>query len=140
MGLSARESGARAGLMENQERHAFEQEGVGRSEDVLSGMTDWRAQHPRAPLSAIEAELDGHLARMRARLLERVAPQSTAMTWRQSASDHAGAAPRWPSCKAALAPRGRHRRRLRTNGRQAVARDREYGVGPQCGPGLFPSG
>ena len=50
-------------------------------------MADWRAQHPRATLTEIEVELDARLARMRARLLERVAQQSAATTWRQSASD-----------------------------------------------------
>jgi RNA polymerase-binding transcription factor DksA len=129
--------------MDQQERQAFEREWAALSEEVLSGMADWRAQHPRATLSEIEAALDARLARMRARLLERVAQQSAATTWRQSARDQSGAedvAPRCPSCGAPLEPRGRHRRRLRTSGGQELALEREYGLCPQCGQRLFPPG
>ncbi len=51
------------------EQEPFEQEWAALSEDVLSGMQDWRAQHPQATLSEIEVELDARLARLRARLL-----------------------------------------------------------------------
>ena len=37
------------------------------AENVMTGMAEWRVQHPRAPLRAIEAALDERLARMRAR-------------------------------------------------------------------------
>jgi ribosomal protein L34E len=129
---------------DNQEREAFEREWAALSEEVLSGMADWRAQHPHATFSEIEAALDARLARMRARMLERVAQQSTARTWRPATrdqgTDQEEGAPRCPSCGARLDPRGRHPRRLRTSGGQAVALDRDYGVCPQCGQGLFPPG
>ena len=126
--------------MDNVEREAFEREWAALSEEVLSGMANWRAHHRRATLSEIETELDTRLARMRVRLLERVAQQSAATTWRQPTSDQEDAAPRCPHCGAPLEARGRHRRRLRTSGGQEVALDRAYGVCPQCGPGLFPPG
>jgi RNA polymerase-binding transcription factor DksA len=127
----------------NTEWEAFEREWAALSEEVLSGMADWRAQHPRASLSEIEGELDTRLAQMRARMLERVAQQSAATTWRQQASDQSDqeeAAPRCPQCVTRLEPRGRRRRRLRTSGGAQVHLQREYGVCPQCGQGLFPSG
>jgi hypothetical protein len=124
----------------DEQRTAFAQEWAAMSEEVLSGMADWRAQHPRAPLSAIETELDSRLARLRARLLERVAQQSAATTWRLPTGDQEDAAPRCASCGAPLEPRGQHRRRLRTSGGQEVTLEREYGVCPQCGQGLFPPG
>lgn len=130
----------------DEQRRAFEREWAALSEEVLSGMADWRAQHPHATFSEIEAELDTRLAGMRARMLERVAQQSTATTWRpptrEPGADHEQAvgAPRCPACGAQLEPRGRHRRRLRTSGGQEVALEREYGVCPHCGQGLFPPG
>jgi hypothetical protein len=126
----------------HEQRAAFEREWAALSEEVLSGMADWRAQHPRATLSEIEQELDTRLARMRARLLERVAQQSAARTWRPPASnrEQEEGAPRCPHCGAPLEPRGRHRRRVRTSGGQEVAFDRDYGVCAQCGQGLFPPG
>jgi hypothetical protein len=78
---------------------AFERDWAALSADVLSGMSDWRAQHPRATLSEIEGELDGRLARLRARLLERVAQQNAATTWRQAAKDLEGAVPTGPPCR-----------------------------------------
>ena len=44
-------------------------------------MRDWRAQHPRATLQEIEAELDSRLSGGRARLLEQIAQQSQAAAW-----------------------------------------------------------
>ena len=34
------------------------------AQEVLSGMRDWRVQHPRATLTEIEEELDTRMARM----------------------------------------------------------------------------
>ena len=39
------------------------------SEEVLTGMKDWRVQHPKATFREIEAALDERLARLRARML-----------------------------------------------------------------------
>ncbi len=126
--------------MDDDQREAFERAWAALSEDVLSGMADWRAQHPHATFSEIEAEVDTRLSRMRARMLERVAQQSTATTWRQQEGGQEGAAPRCPHCGTPLEPHGRRRRRLRTSGGQRVELEREYGVCPQCGQGLFPPG
>jgi YgiT-type zinc finger domain-containing protein len=128
------------------QRQAFERDWAMLSEEVLSGMADWRAQHPHATFSEIETALDTRLAGMRARMLERMAQQSAATTWRPAAdranqvSGQQDAAPHCPTCGARLEPRGRHRRRLRTSGGQAVELQREYGVCPQCGQGVFPPG
>lgn len=122
------------------ERDAFEGEWAVLSAEVLSGMADWRAQHPRATLTEIELELDTCLARMRARMLERVAHQSAVTTWRQQAGGQEEAVPRCRQCGARLQPQGRRTRRLRTTGGQPVQLQREYGVCPQCGQGLFPPG
>lgn len=123
----------------NNEREMFEWEWAALSEEVLSGMADWRAQHPQASLSAIEQEVDARLARMRARMLERVAQQSAATTWRLKATGQEEI-PQCPQCGTPLEPQGRRARRLRTSGGQQVQLQREYGVCPQCGQGLFPPG
>jgi YgiT-type zinc finger domain-containing protein len=115
------------------------------SAGVLSGMQAWRAQHPRATLQEIEVELDRRLAEGRARLLEHMAQQSAATAWSGArapteASGEPEARPRCPECGTVLAPRGRKTRRLKTQGGQELALQREYGVCPQCGQGLFPPG
>jgi len=48
------------------------------SEEVISGMKEWRVQHPRATFQEIEAALDERLARLRARMLQDAALLSRA--------------------------------------------------------------
>ena len=111
------------------------------SEDVFTGVQDWRAHHPRATLQEIEHELDRRLAENRARLLAHLAEQSPAAAWSgQRAAGEAGEVPRCPQCGAPLEGRGRKTRRLKTQGGRELALEREYGVCPQCGQGLFPPG
>jgi ribosomal protein L34E len=117
------------------EDEAFEAEWRRWSQEMYRGMQDWRAEHPRASLTAIEQELDRRLSAGRARLLEQVAQQSPAAAWRGREE-----APRCPQCGTPLQPRGRKRRQVRTQGGHELMVQREYGVCPQCGQGLFPPG
>src|SRR5256885_6436304 len=48
------------------------------SEEVITGMAEWRGQHPRATLKEIEAALDERLAHVRARMLQDTALASAA--------------------------------------------------------------
>ena len=109
-------------------------------EEVLTGMRDWRAQHPRATLAEIETELDARLARLRARMLEDLALASAATAWGAAGAAGAEDAPRCAECGRALQARGRHPRRLRTQGGQELTLRRAYGVCPACGRGVFPPG
>jgi hypothetical protein len=116
---------------------AFEQQWAVLSEEVLSGMQDWRAQPPQASLREIESELDSRLAGMRARMLENLALQRRASAWGREAA----APPRCPSCGEMWPPRGKQTRHLlKTHGGQELRLARTYGVCPRCGQGHFPPG
>lgn len=117
-------------------RKDFDQRWRALSDEVLSGMKEWRLQHPQATLSEIEAALDEHLARLRARMLEDAALASVATDW-DSASQ---TGPVCPQCGKPLQARGRHARRLQTHGAQSLTLQREYGVCLACHAGLFPPG
>jgi hypothetical protein len=119
------------------ESAAFERRWAALSEEVLTGMRDWRVQHPQATLREIEVELDERLAHLRARMLEDLALQSRAAAWNGGA---ASSPPCCPECGTALAPRGTHRRRLKTHGGQELTLPRTYGVCSSCGQGHFPPG
>src|SRR6266511_2582792 len=54
------------------------------AEGVITGMTEWRQQHPRATLAEIEAALDARLARLRAQMLQDAALASAATQWREA--------------------------------------------------------
>lgn len=105
------------------------------TEDITTGMREWRIQHPKATLREIETELDARLARTRARMLEDLALQTTAATWQDAARLHR---PTCPHCGSPLDERGSHPRTLLTHGGQELTLDRSYGVCPTCASGLFP--
>jgi hypothetical protein len=105
------------------------------AEEVLLGMRDWRAAHPRATWKQIEAELDARLARLRGQVLQDAAQASPA-------ADFRGAAERPPcpgsGCGTPLRAAGQHRRRLATAHEQVVEIERTYGRCPACGAGVSP--
>jgi len=51
------------------------------TEETMSGMREWRAQHPKATLRAMGDELDARWARVRARMLEDMALYSAVADW-----------------------------------------------------------
>jgi ribosomal protein S27AE len=113
----------------------FEQRWRELSEEVLSGMAEWRVQHPRATFQEIETALDERLDRLRARMLEDAALASATTDWRKG--DETA---KCPQCGQPLQAAGKHTRHLQTRGRQEVSLTREYGKCPTCGSGLFPPG
>ena len=115
--------------------HQYEQEWHTLSEEVISGMKEWRDQHPKAPLQEIEKALDERVAKMRARMLQDAALASTASDWSQAAPEER---PVCPLCGSTLVARGKKTRRLQTQGGREIALTRRYGVCPTCQSGLFP--
>jgi ribosomal protein L34E len=105
------------------------------SAEILSGIREWRLQHPKATLTEIEAALDERWYRLRARMLRDVALQSSMANWQQRT-----AAER-PTCRACGTPlilRGKRTRHLKTSGGQEFTLHRSYGLCPTCNKGLFP--
>lgn len=107
----------------------------GISEEIIVGMTEWREQNPKATFRAIEDELDRRLAELRVRMLADLAVTSASTEW-----DRGEKAPVCPDCGRKLEGRGKKERELQTRGGKEVKLEREYGVCPQCGQGIFPPG
>lgn len=105
------------------------------TQEIMTGMREWRLQHPKATLREIETELDARMNSMRARMLEALALHRTAAAWEESPG---GQQPRCPPCGERLQDRGSHARTLLTHGGQEVTLPRSYGVCPACQSGLFP--
>jgi len=105
------------------------------SEDVITGMQEWREQHPQATLREIERVLDEQLARLRCRMLQDTALASRAANWRGEAEGE-----KCPDCGDKLAVRGEHQRQLQTHGGQEVVLKRAYGECSRCGLSFFPPG
>lgn len=105
------------------------------TQDVMTGMREWRLQHPKATLREMEQELDTRLNRMRARMLEDMALASAAADWSDTPS---GEQPTCTDCGQRLQPRGADTRTLQMPGGQELHLTRQYGTCPACGAGLFP--
>lgn len=107
------------------------------SEEILTGIRDWRAAHPKATFAEIQIAIDERLDRLRARLLQEVALTSQAAG---GAELPTGERPVCPDCGERMAPRGTHEREVRVQGDQQVQLHRSYWVCPACRRGLFPPG
>ena len=107
----------------------------GLSEEIISGMSEWRQGHPEATFREIEAEVDKRLAVLRARMLSDTAIRSAKTEWEAGSREAL-----CPTCRARLEQKGKKKRKLQTRGGQEVELEREYGVCPKCGQGIFPPG
>jgi RNase P subunit RPR2 len=105
------------------------------SAEVISGMKEWRDQHPKATLREIEEAIDERLGRLRARMLQDAAVASPQADWSEAEPQER---PICPHCATPLVARGKKQRSLQTQGGQEVILSRSYGVCPACGAGLFP--
>ena len=115
----------------------MEQRWGGDAESVWSGMADWRAAHPKATFSEIEAALDERLDRLRARLLADLALASASADLQGTVAEER---PRCAQCGTVLQARGLSDRTLQTQGGAEVRLQRSYASCPQCGDGTFPPG
>ncbi len=109
----------------------------GVSEDVLSGMIEWRLQHPKATLREIEEAVDERLGRLRTRMVEDAVQASSAADWSEQSEKER---PHCPQCGTRLVSRGKQKRRLRSKGGAQLELERRYGTCPTCGGGFFPLG
>jgi RNase P subunit RPR2 len=102
------------------------------SDEIISGLRDWRSVHPQATFAELETVVNERLDGLRARLLHDLAMASTA----------AGEVDRpiCPDCGTPLRPRGTRRRTITVPGDQPVTLTRRYWICPACGAGLFPPG
>jgi hypothetical protein len=107
----------------------------GMSEEIMSGIAEWRQQHPQATFRELEEEVDRRLAIMRAKMLADAALASTQREWEQGSQEV-----RCPECGMTLDRKGKKKRKLQTRGGQEVELEREYGVCLGCGQGIFRPG
>jgi YgiT-type zinc finger domain-containing protein len=107
----------------------------GMSEEIMSGMAEWRQQHPKATFREIEAEVDKRLAVLRAKMISDAAMSSAQAEWEGRVGEVV-----CPACGTKLERKGKKKRKLSTRGGQEVEIEREYGFCPKCGQGIFPPG
>ena len=112
----------------------LQQEWKGLSEEIMDGVAEWRAAHPKATLREIEAEIDQRLSGLRAKMLSDTANQSVRADW------EAAEGVVCPECGAKLIKKGKKKRILLTRDGREIELVRDYGVCVACGQGIFPPG
>jgi YgiT-type zinc finger domain-containing protein len=105
------------------------------STEVLSGMKEWAAQHPKATFAEIERETMKRMVQLQARIMEDIVREMEAERAKEPSEIL-----RCPECGAEMQPRGKRKKRMQTQGGQEVTIQRGYLVCPQCGAGIFPPG
>jgi NADH pyrophosphatase NudC (nudix superfamily) len=106
------------------------------AEEVMTGMREWRVQHPKGTFREIEAALDERLGRLRARMLEDALLVSRAAEWEAEQGER----PVCPRCGTPLERGGKEKRELTTQHDQVLRLERRYGLCPKCDTGFFPPG
>ena len=106
----------------------------GLSEEIMEEVAAWRAQHPKARLREIEAEIDRRLSGLRAKMITDMANSGAAAEWESAQGVVC------PECGAKLIKKGKKKRILLTRDGQRLELVRDYGVCVACGQGIFPPG
>lgn len=107
------------------------------SEEVLSGMKEWRLAHPRATLREIEQAVGERMSRLEAQLVQDTALESAQRRWSEASEEEQ---PKCPICEQRLQARGEEPRTLQGKGGREITLTRQYGTCPVCGTGFFPLG
>lgn len=104
---------------------------------MLTGMSEWRQQHPRATLREIEEEMDQRLNKRRAKMREELVKMSPQADWSEAPREERPVCER---CGKPLVSRGKQGRQVQTSGGEQIKIERSSGTCPDCGQGLFPPG
>jgi hypothetical protein len=116
---------------------AMEQRWRELSEEVLSGMKEWRLAHPKATFREIEEAVHERMSRLEAQMLQETALASGTTDWAEAPAQEQ---PTCPNCGTPLQARGKRKRGLQGPGGQEILLNRSYGTCPGCGIGVFPPG
>ena len=106
-------------------------------DEVSERMARWRGENSQASLTAIEKEVDGELARLRAQMIQDLALESKLADIRGRKGKERV---KCPECGAAVKANGQEKRRLVTDYEEAIELERSKAKCPGCGVSFFPPG
>jgi len=106
-------------------------------DEIISGMKEWRASHPKATMREIEVEARKRVSRLEAHLIEESALGGQAKEWAGKPLEER---PTCVNCGEPLVARGKQKRRLQATMGREIELERTYGTCPKCEAGFFPPG
>ncbi len=104
-------------------------------DEIITGMKEWRACHPKATMREIEMEARQRVSRLEAHLIEESALLGQSKEWAGKPSEER---PTCANCGEALVARGKQKRRMQATMGRVIELERTYGTCPTCGTGFFP--
>ena len=104
-------------------------------DEVITGMKEWRASHPKARMREIEMEARKRVSRLDAHLIEESALAGQAKEW---AGKEPEERPTCANCGEALVARGKQKRKMQATMGREIELERTYGTCPKCETGFFP--
>lgn len=104
------------------------------SEEVAQTLREWRTSHPKATMAEIERAVEEQISRLRISLIEALATDELKERTEKPAAIAC------PQCGERMQRRGKHQRRLQSQGGKRVTLTREYHSCPACGYSFFPPG
>ena len=104
-------------------------------DEIITGMKEWRACHPKATMREIEMEARQRVSKLEAHLIEESALLGQTKEW---AGKQLEERPTCANCGEALVARGKQKRRMQATMGKEVELERTYGTCPKCGTGFFP--
>src|SRR5437660_6879410 len=104
-------------------------------DEIISGMKEWRASHPKATMREIELEARERVSRLEAHLIAESALLGQSKEW---AGKEPEERPKCANCGEPLVARGKQKRRMQATMGREVELERTYGTCPKCGTGFFP--
>ena len=104
------------------------------SDEIVSGLTEWRQQNPQATFGDIERETMKRMGQLQPRMMQELAMESTDKDW------EAANGPICPECGKEMKKSSEEERQLQAQGGHKVVLRRSYAICPACGAGIFPPG
>jgi hypothetical protein len=98
-------------------------------DEIITGMKEWRASHPKATMREIEMEARQRVSRLEAHLIEESAAAGQTKEWAGKQSEER---PKCVNCGEPLVARGKQKRRMQATMGREVELERTYGTCPTC--------
>lgn len=104
-------------------------------DEIVTGMREWRAAHPKATLREIELQARKRVSRLEVYLIEESALESQARAWTGQSPEQR---PKCPHCGEPLLARGKQVRHFQATAAREVKLERTSETCPPCETGFFP--
>ena len=106
-------------------------------QEIGREVSQWREKERQATFNEIENNVDGHLAQLRAQMIQDLVGESELVEFKELEKEKR---PKCPVCGRELASNGQQKRKLMTKHEQVIEIERSKGYCRHCRVSYFPPG